>query len=142
MKKRVDINNWEKEADLLGRVSHDHILKLLWTDFTEHVARRVWADPLPMPLRAGVPPQSRPAPSFTETSNPEGILVVYHDARADQISVKFGDFGLARQSTDPTTICGTKLYFAPELYHEAKRRITRSGRLGYTAAVDIWSLVW
>ena len=36
---------------------------------------------------------------------PANILVESY--RAGKFSVKFGDFGLSRQTADPTTLCGT-----------------------------------
>lgn len=69
---------------------------------------------------------------------PGNILVQSRDAGC--IWVKFGDFGLSRQSADPTTICGTLRYFPPEMHNEKKSRAARQGKHSYTAAVDIWSL--
>lgn len=49
---------------------------------------------------------------------------------ADPLYIKITDFGLSRASNDLTTVCGTPLYLAPEVYTETS----------YTPAVDIWSL--
>jgi serine/threonine-protein kinase Chk2 len=48
------------------------------------------------------------------------------------LHIKLTDFGLARASKFLTTLCGTLLYLAPEVYNESSRK--------YTPAVDIWSL--
>ena len=48
----------------------------------------------------------------------------------DPLHIKLTDFGLLRASNDLTTLCGTPLYLAPEVF---KKR-------SYTPAVDIWSL--
>ena len=48
----------------------------------------------------------------------------------DPLHIKLTDFGFSRASNDLTTLCGTPLYLAPEVY---KKR-------SYTPAVDIWSL--
>lgn len=67
---------------------------------------------------------------------PDNILVEYrHDG---YISVKLGDFGLSRDKVELTTICGTQTYLAPEIYSELQQY--DEDRLGYTRAVDIWSL--
>jgi serine/threonine-protein kinase Chk2 len=54
------------------------------------------------------------------------------------IHMKFGDFGLSRAIPDPTTICGTPIYLAPEIWTESNTHDTARG--SYTPAVDIWSL--
>ena len=48
----------------------------------------------------------------------------------DPLHIKLTDFGLSRASDDLTTLCGTPLYLAPEVYKKGS----------YTPAVDIWSL--
>ena len=66
------------------------------------------------------------------------ILVEYLDTGN---IYKFADFGLSRESRDPTTICGSWRYLAPELFKEVDRR--KAGctkKRSYTPAVDIWSL--
>jgi serine/threonine protein kinase len=47
------------------------------------------------------------------------------------LHVKLADFGFSRISADLTTICGTPVYMAPEIFHHGR---------SYTPAVDIWSL--
>ncbi len=69
---------------------------------------------------------------------PANILVESY--RAGKVSVKFGDFGLSRQAADPTSLCGTYRYMAPEMHSEEARRHRSRGRHPYTPAVDIWSL--
>lgn len=68
---------------------------------------------------------------------PDNILVQHR--YAGEISVKFGDFGISRESRDPTTVCGSWRYLAPEIYNEIDRRKAHKKR-SYTLAVDIWSL--
>lgn len=54
---------------------------------------------------------------------------------------KFADFGLSRESGDPTTICGSWQYLAPELFKEVDmQQADRTKKRSYTSAVDIWSL--
>ncbi|KLU91814.1 CAMK protein kinase [Magnaporthiopsis poae ATCC 64411] len=62
---------------------------------------------------------------------PENTLVQYR--RANDICVKLGDFGLAKESHDPTTFCGSPHYAAPELWSDPRPS-------SYTPVVDIWSL--
>ncbi|KAL2257750.1 hypothetical protein VTK26DRAFT_9220 [Humicola hyalothermophila] len=69
---------------------------------------------------------------------PSNILVRHR--HANNIYVKLGDFGLAREGADPTTICGSPPYLAPEIYRELDRREAQYGIRSYTPAVDIWSL--
>ena len=64
---------------------------------------------------------------------PANILVEY---RFDgHISVKLGDFGLSRDSAELMTICGTRLYLAPEIYSDYFRGLDNGTRLGNTPAV-------
>ena len=67
---------------------------------------------------------------------PENILCM---SRADDITVKLTDFGLAKSVTTEglKTFCGTPLYFAPEVL---RRRHTVAGRGRYGRAADMWSL--
>ncbi len=69
---------------------------------------------------------------------PANILVQYR--LEGDIFVKFGDFGLSKDSSELMTICGTRLYLAPELYLKYQRYAGGEGISGYTVAVDIWSL--
>ncbi|KAI4228462.1 MAG: hypothetical protein L6R40_008127 [Gallowayella cf. fulva] len=55
---------------------------------------------------------------------PQNILV---ESRFP-LSVKLADFGLANDKPDLETLCGTKLYTAPEVYLGRK----------YTASIDLW----
>ncbi|KAH6723428.1 kinase-like domain-containing protein [Leptodontidium sp. MPI-SDFR-AT-0119] len=48
----------------------------------------------------------------------------------DPLYIKLTDFGLSRAQVDLTTICGTPIYLAPEVWRGKK----------YTPVVDIWSL--
>ncbi|KAF1738559.1 Ovarian-specific serine/threonine-protein kinase Lok [Beauveria bassiana] len=68
---------------------------------------------------------------------PENILVV--ERTVDNIYVKFGDFGLSKESEQLMTNCGTPVWSAPEIFRKnADPKGTRSET--YTVAVDIWSL--
>lgn len=66
---------------------------------------------------------------------PGNILVEHLDTGK---IYKFADFGLSRESRDPTTICGSWPYLAPELFKELDRRqADRTKTRSYTSAVDI-----
>lgn len=69
---------------------------------------------------------------------PSNILVQHR--HSDDIHVKLGDFGLSREGPDPTTICGSERYLAPEVYNEKDREVAHYDKRRYTLAVDIWSL--
>jgi serine/threonine protein kinase len=66
------------------------------------------------------------------------VLIVHRDIKsgnillqsANPLHIKLTDFGLSRASNDLTTLCGTPLYLAPEVYTKKS----------YSPAVDIWSL--
>lgn len=69
---------------------------------------------------------------------PANILVHY---RFDgDIYVKLGDFGLSRDKAELMTLCGSAKYLAPEIYSEIQRCAGNKARVGYTPAVDVWSL--
>ena len=70
-----------------------------------------------------------------------GNILVQHRFPGDDIFVKFGDFGLSRDSCDLSTVCGSQHYLAPEIY--CRWQYINSGgkeRTSYTPAVDVWSL--
>jgi serine/threonine protein kinase len=57
-----------------------------------------------------------------------------------KVSIKFADFGLAKEGQQLDTICGNLLYLAPEIYNQ--RRLYPFGNKcddPYTQTVDIWS---
>ncbi|OAA38976.1 protein kinase [Beauveria brongniartii RCEF 3172] len=71
---------------------------------------------------------------------PENILVFARNEESKSILVKLADFGTSKISmANYTTICGTKPYWAPEMFKSEK--LKRMGeRQGYGKEVDIWSL--
>lgn len=70
---------------------------------------------------------------------PSNILIQERDV--GYIHVKFGDFGLAKDYDNLSTICGSWRYLAPEMYQN-RQYVDAGGkqRVTYTAAVDVWSL--
>ena len=81
----------------------------------------------------------REPPIVHRDIKPGNILI--QNREADYIHVKFADFGLSKDYDNLSTICGSWLYLAPEVYHN-KQYIDAGGkqRVTYTAAVDVWSL--
>ncbi|PQE30141.1 kinase-like domain protein [Rutstroemia sp. NJR-2017a WRK4] len=144
--KREDINEgiWEREIDLLRSISHDHIVALL--DYTHPPQPLMVLEYVPLGTLTGC-----------ELSLEESMTVLYQGLSAltylhghivpivhrdikpgnilvkslKPLHVKLADFGLSRASEDLTTICGTAVYMAPEIFHHGR---------SYTPAVDVWSL--
>ncbi|KAF2680631.1 putative serine/threonine protein kinase, partial [Lentithecium fluviatile CBS 122367] len=149
-----DMEAWKKEAKMMGRISHRHIVAFRDAKF----------DPYPQLTFEFVPGGSldayRDFSTFENTQvlcqllsalrylhertppiahrdiKPENILVAFR--RSGSIHVKFGDFGLATAADRLATICGTWVWAAPEIYQKQFGRIDREDQ--YTVAVDIWSL--
>ncbi|OAA58602.1 Protein kinase-like domain protein [Niveomyces insectorum RCEF 264] len=154
-KRTVKVDAWKKEARIMGRISHDHIVAFFGSDFTS--SPRLWFEYVPRGtlsehdlsvvecvqvarqcLSALAYLHGQDPPIVHRDIKPDNILV--QDRYGDAICVKFGDFGLSRASRDPTTICGSLQYLAPEIYREQKRRHTHREKSHYTSAVDVWSL--
>ncbi|KAK3336978.1 kinase-like domain-containing protein [Cercophora scortea] len=155
--KMVEVDAWRKEAHIMGRVSHEHIVALLGSDFTSLPRLRFEYVPggtlhdypdlstgeclqiLRQCLSALVYLHGQDPPIVHRDIKPSNILVQHR--HADDIHVKLGDFGLSREGPDPTTMCGTWRYTAPELSEEMdNRKAAHYHRRSYTLAVDIWSL--
>ncbi|KAL5324594.1 hypothetical protein ACEPPN_009140 [Leptodophora sp. 'Broadleaf-Isolate-01'] len=77
-------------------------------------------------LSALVDLHGREIPIVHRDIKPANILL----QSRDPLHIKLTDFGFSRASNDLTTLCGTPLYLAPEVYRKRS----------YTPAVDIWSL--
>ncbi|POR35146.1 Serine/threonine-protein kinase RAD53 [Tolypocladium paradoxum] len=156
-RRMVDVSAWRKEARIMGDLSHPNIVQLLWADFTPHPQLRLEYVPggslenhedistiecvsiLRQCLSALEYLHGRDPPIVHRDIKPDNILV--QSRGSDLIEVKFGDFGLSRDSYDLSTICGSYKYLAPEIYE--KQEYVNSGgreRISYSAAVDIWSL--
>ncbi|PQK09605.1 hypothetical protein BB8028_0001g16740 [Beauveria bassiana] len=71
---------------------------------------------------------------------PGNILVFSRNDESRSILVKLADFGTSKISmANYTTICGTQLYWAPEMFESEKLKMMGE-RHGYGKEVDIWSL--
>ena len=68
-----------------------------------------------------------------------GNILVQHRFPGN-IYVMFGDFGVARDSSELSTFCGSVLYLAPEVYLEWQSICSNTTRKKYTPSVDVWSL--
>ncbi|KAM3512894.1 hypothetical protein MY11210_003450 [Beauveria gryllotalpidicola] len=71
---------------------------------------------------------------------PGNILVFSRNDESERILVKLADFGTSKISiANYTTICGTKPYWAPEMFESEKLKKMGESQ-GYGKEVDIWSL--
>ncbi|KAM3458418.1 hypothetical protein NHJ6243_007419 [Beauveria neobassiana] len=151
----IDMDSWKREASILKKISHKHIVALLEATFDPIPKLRLEyipggsltsKDKLSERHGAQVLSQLSSALDYLHTLNPpishrdikpENILVV--ERTVDNIYVKFGDFGLSKESEQLMTNCGTPVWSAPEIFRKnADPKGTRSET--YTVAVDIWSL--
>ncbi|KAG5918198.1 hypothetical protein E4U42_006952 [Claviceps africana] len=163
-KREVDEQAWEREAYILGKISHDNIVKFLGATF----------DPFPQ-LRLEFCPLGSLEQANLELSGEENVQIlgqglsalaylrglepriVHRDLKPDNIlikrrgqdgiHIKLSDFGLSHEKSDLTTLCGTRRYMAPEIHYESIHRWAdcREQNWRYTWTVDIWSLgvlVW
>ncbi|KAK4243398.1 kinase-like domain-containing protein [Corynascus novoguineensis] len=153
---RVRVDAWRKEAGIMSRLSHDYIVTLIDSDFTsvprlrfEYVPGGTLADYADLStgeclqilrqcLSALVYLHGHEPPIVHRDIKRSNILVRHR--HPNNIYVKLGDFGISREGADPTTICGTPQYLAPEVYIEYDRRKAQYDKRSYTPAVDIWSL--
>ncbi|GAW20578.1 hypothetical protein ANO14919_100860 [Xylariales sp. No.14919] len=148
-----NVTVWNKEIDIMRRISHDHIVRL-----------RFWVNP-PDPLLCleympygNLEDQHGMAPftyneslvvfhqSLLALEYLHGQLVTHRDLKPENIlvqcrgtdrnprclHVKLSDFGLSGVGS-LYTICGSKTYWPPEIAFDTSSQ-------KYTNAVDIWSL--
>ncbi|KAH7325037.1 kinase-like domain-containing protein [Stachybotrys elegans] len=148
------VKYWRKEASILQRLSHEHIVRLI----------KYTLDPKPQLFFEFVPNGTllRPLEPFTSREYRQILCqclsaleylhgheppIVHRDVKSDNILVqsrgggdifvKLGDFGLSRDEADPTTACGNGRFKPPEMYIG----LDSSNHADvYTSAVDIWSL--
>ncbi|KAM3456385.1 hypothetical protein MY3296_001664 [Beauveria thailandica] len=155
-KMRVDRSAWEREVDIMGLVSHPHIVKVIKSfaypqpelhleymsygslDDHKDISYSETFTILHQCSSALAYLHSQEIPIAHRDIKPPNILV---ESRTQYgISVKLGDFGLSRPGFELSTLCGTYLYLAPEVHSDSWRLARNKDRLGYTVAVDIWSL--
>ncbi|KAK3305052.1 protein kinase [Chaetomium strumarium] len=135
--RRVEVDAWRKEARIMGRVSH-YVQGGTLRDYTD-LSTGECLQILRQCLSALVYLHGHRPPIVHRDIKPSNILVQHR--HADDIHVKLGDFGLSREGPDPTTMCGSWLYAAPEVLEEMdNRKAAHYDRRSYTLAVDIWSL--
>ncbi|KAK1768842.1 kinase-like domain-containing protein [Phialemonium atrogriseum] len=156
-KRKVNVDAWAREARIMGQISHDNVVKLLNYFSTPHPQllleympcgsledqENISADECLSIRWQGLCAltylHSHEPPIVHRDIKPDNILV-QHRFPGD-IFVKFGDFGLPRDSCDLSTVCGSQHYLAPEIY--CRWQYINSGgkeRTSYTPAVDVWSL--
>ncbi|CZR65638.1 uncharacterized protein PAC_15538 [Phialocephala subalpina] len=142
-KRKFNRKSWEKEAEIMGQISHDHVVSLIESTLTP--SPRLVLEYVPFGTLEGLELSleesmtvlcqglsaladlhERKVPIVHRDIKPGNILLFSRDP----LHIKFTDFGLSKASNDLKTFCGTQLYLAPEVY---------AGN-SYTPAVDIWSL--
>lgn len=143
---------WEKEARVMSRISHKHIVKFLdviyhpkpslrleyvpegslhdhlknHTPFTGDEIKQILCQSLEALIYLhGLDPQI-----VHRDIKTENILVAYR--RNQKILIKIADFGLAKEGEVLKTFCGTLQNLPPELCNIPQA--------GYTPACDMWSL--
>lgn len=144
---QVIMKDWKKEANMMGALSHPHIVAFRGATYAPHPQLKFEYVPggsldacndlstfenvqvLCQLLSALRYLHSREPPISHRDIKPQNILVQYH--RPNEIHVKFADFGLAKAAYDLKTFCGTRLWMAPEVYSRGDP---------YSVAVDLWSL--
>ncbi|RDL34580.1 uncharacterized protein BP5553_07708 [Venustampulla echinocandica] len=142
-KREFNWDLWEKEADIMRQISHDHVVKLMEWVFTPSPQLVLEYIPfgslegmelsldestavLSQGLSALVDLHGRQVPIVHRDIKPGNILL----QSLDPFHIKLTDFGVSKASGDLSTFCGTRCYLAPEVYNKTR----------YTSAVDIWSL--
>ncbi|KAI0113737.1 hypothetical protein GGR51DRAFT_546936 [Nemania sp. FL0031] len=153
------VKAWKNEALLMGRVSHDHIVKLLRSEtgpppslHFEYLA----GGSLRQHLREGkyftgvecnhILKQSLSAlaylhelePSITHRDLSDGNILVQARS-ADRIFIKLGDFGISKEGPKLNTLVGTPYFLPPEFFSETVVSVSLAGAK-YTSAIDIWTL--
>ncbi|KAH9213961.1 kinase-like domain-containing protein [Leptodontidium sp. 2 PMI_412] len=136
-KRRFDRRSWEREAEIMGQISHEKsismpsprlILEYIPCGSLEgsELSLSETTTILYQGLSALADLHGREIPIVHRDIKPANILL----QSRDPLHIKLTDFGFSRASNDLTTLCGTPLYLAPEVYRKRS----------YTPAVDIWSL--
>ncbi|KAG6003509.1 hypothetical protein E4U21_002000 [Claviceps maximensis] len=146
---------WEKEANIMSRISHPNIVAFRSATFspypeiqfeylsggsleTHHRMSTLEVMQILCQLSSALEYLHGQQPAIVHRDiKPENILVAHRDD--GRIHVKFADFGLSKASDCLITVCGTFIWSAPELWLKvADPSGTVEDR--YTVSVDIWSL--
>ncbi|KAI9772280.1 MAG: hypothetical protein M1840_001029 [Geoglossum simile] len=123
-----------REIRILRSYPHEHIVRVL--DFSE--------EPVPLLVMPYFPlgsledqHEKRPIAGLEVLDYLHRNAVTHRDIKPanilvdsrDPLSIKVADFGLAKETSDLVTFCGTRQYLAPEAYC-----------CQYTPAMDLWPL--
>ncbi|KUI70588.1 DNA damage response protein kinase DUN1 [Cytospora mali] len=153
-REKYDRKTWEKEIDIMKKISHEHIVRLCFSRieprpllYMEYMPFGNLDDQyklvqfshdeslaiLHQSLSALVYLHGQPQPVAHRDIKPENILVKYRDrSNPSHLHIKLSDFGLSKTGSLKTW-CGTESYLPPEIREDR-------APLTYTKAVDIWSL--
>ncbi|PON23257.1 period-4 [Trichoderma gamsii] len=154
----LDRDAWEREAFIMERSKHKHIVSFLgvcappnaWLRL-EYMSEGTLSDHIKANnhfsrVECGqILTQALDALTYLHSSDPQivhrdikpnNILISYR--RPNDIFIKLADFGIAHEGGTLMTMCGTYCYIAPEIY--VGTAIQKSQREAYTALVDVWSL--
>ncbi|KAF1994018.1 kinase-like protein [Amniculicola lignicola CBS 123094] len=152
---KVITEDWKREAQVMGYISHDHIVAFRdatfspWPQLTFEYVPGGSLDTcinlstfenvqvLRQLLSALQYLHGQNPPIGHRDIKPDNILVLYR--RSSGIYVKFADFGLAKAADYLKTFCGTMQFAAPEIYKKAPDPVAAAD-VRYSVAVDIWSL--
>ncbi|KAL8927683.1 MAG: hypothetical protein Q9172_001243 [Xanthocarpia lactea] len=152
----ISEKSWRKEAEIMGSISHEHIVAFRAATFSPYprlefeYVRGGSLDNytnLSTLENTQVLCQLSSALEYLHNRNPsighrdikpENILVV-HRREADGIYVKFADFGLSKAADILKTCCGTLPWAAPEIYSKVADPVGAAEDT-YSVAIDIWSL--
>ncbi|KAK7216262.1 hypothetical protein V2G26_004265 [Clonostachys chloroleuca] len=155
--KGICLQDWRREAQVLKQISHDHIIKLI--NFIEpadpssmpelHLEYMPCGtlydhDDLSLRQKRLVLMQCLSAIRHLDDRK---LFIAHRDIKPDNINifvhsrsfsanicVKLGDFGLAKDTKNAMTFCGSRGYTAPEILK------CRSGEVYNSTRVDVWSL--
>ena len=153
--KTLELNSWKKEARIMRRISHHHVVAFLGAEFSPRPRLRFEFVPggsldkqmdistfeskqILCQLSSGLAYLHAQEPQIAHRDiKPENILIVSREP--DGLFVKFADFGLSGAKEILKTCCSTLLWAAPEIYLKIPDPVAAADGI-YSVAVDIWSL--
>ncbi|KAI0402515.1 hypothetical protein F4802DRAFT_608623 [Xylaria palmicola] len=156
---KTHLKVWENEALLMGRISHDHIVKLLGFEvgpppslrfeylpggsLRQHLLDSRYFSPLECvhitrQASSALAYLHKLKPSITHRDITDGNILIDHRS-INRIYIKLGDFGISKEGPELNTIIGTPVFLPPEFFSKTVSNKSRTGQ-NYTTAIDIWGL--